>query len=61
MILALCLLFAGAAPTARERAIAILPVETSAFDSSAASALEQEVRAAAVEVLVARLASLDRP
>src|SRR3954464_12154477 len=51
MILALCLLLGAATPAANERVIAVLPVETSTFDANAASALEQEVRAAVVQVL----------
>ncbi|MFL5436087.1 MAG: hypothetical protein ACJ784_16380 [Myxococcales bacterium] len=51
MILALCLLLGTATPAAHERAIAVLPMETSALDPASASALEQEVRAAVVEVV----------
>src|SRR3954454_7879214 len=51
MILALCLLLGTATPAAHERAIAVLPMETSALDPAGASALEQEVRAAVVAVV----------
>jgi hypothetical protein len=51
MILALCLLLGTATPAALERTIAVLPIETSALDPAAASAVEQEVRAAVVEVV----------
>src|SRR4051812_15660863 len=51
MILALCLLLGTATPAAPERAIAVLPMETSALDPAAASAVEQDVRAAVVEVV----------
>jgi hypothetical protein len=51
MILAICLLLGTATPAPHARAIAVLPMETSALDPAAASAVEQEVRAAVVEVV----------
>src|SRR3954466_5014533 len=51
MILALCAVLAAVSPGIPARMVAVLPLETGALDAQTASALEQEARAAVVQVL----------
>src|SRR3954471_18208922 len=51
MILALCAVLAAVSPGIPARVVAVLPLETGALDGQTASALEQEARAAVVQVL----------